>query len=234
MITVIDYGAGNLRSVENTLKYLNVPHHITSQPEEVAAASAILLPGVGHFGQMVRSLDSLGLTPVVRTAIQGGVPYLGICLGMQALFAHSEEAPECEGLGIFSGTIRRFPQPMPQGLKVPHMGWNQVRVQGSSRLFAGIAANSFFYFAHSYYLPVEGGLRESSASPNASGIAQETAPAPRIAALADYAFPFVTAIETGSVFGVQFHPEKSGDVGVRVVSNFAAFAGEARSGDRAR
>jgi imidazole glycerol phosphate synthase glutamine amidotransferase subunit len=218
MITVIDYGAGNLRSVENTLKYLGVPHRITSRLDDVAKASAIILPGVGHFGQMVRSLDALGLTPVLRDAIGSGVPYLGICLGMQALFERSEEAPDCAGLGLFPGTIRRFPDSMPQGLKVPHMGWNQVRVQGSSRLLAGIGANSFFYFAHSYYLPVEAGVGSGTS-------------APRIAGLADYSFPFVTAIESGNVFGVQFHPEKSGEVGLRVVSNFAALCGEATTAD---
>ena len=226
MITVIDYGAGNLRSVENTLKYLDIPYQITSQVADVGSASALLLPGVGHFGQMVRALDTLGMAPVLRQAISDGVPYLGICLGMQALFERSEEAPDCEGLGVFSGAIRRFPDSMPQGLKVPHMGWNQVRVQGGSRLFAGIDTNSFFYFAHSYYLPVE-----TSVGADAS--------APRIAGLADYSFPFVTAIETGNVFGVQFHPEKSGETGLRVVSNFAAACGErigdgaARGGDSA-
>jgi imidazole glycerol phosphate synthase glutamine amidotransferase subunit len=216
MVTVIDYGAGNLRSVENTLKHLGVPHQVTAQAADVAAASAILLPGVGHFGQMVRSLEALGLVAVLRKALGDGVPYLGICLGMQALFERSEEAPECDGLGVFAGTIRRFPEKMPQGLKVPHMGWNQVRVQGTSRLLAGIQDNSFFYFAHSYYLPVD-------ASVGAAGAV------PRIAGVAEYAFPFVTAVETGNIFGVQFHPEKSGDTGARVVANFAALYGEKTS-----
>ena len=209
MITVIDYGAGNLRSVENALSHLEAPYQITSQPADVADASAILLPGVGHFGQMMRSLEVLGLAPVLRKAISEGVPYLGICLGMQALFESSEEAPSYPGLAVFSGTIRRFPA----GMKVPHMGWNQVCVPGGTRLFAGVASNSFCYFAHSYYLPVEMNQRADLK-------------APRIAALADYGFPFVAAIETDNVYGVQFHPEKSGDVGMQCLSNFIRATGE--------
>ena len=155
MLTVIDYGAGNLRSVENTLKFLGVPHRVTSSAQEVAGASAILLPGVGHFGQMVRSLDQLQMITVLREQIRAGVPYLGICLGMHALFEGSDEAPDCAGLGIFPGIVRRFPDRMPGGLKVPHMGWNQIRLAKSSQLFARMAADSYVYFAHSYYLPRE-------------------------------------------------------------------------------
>jgi len=195
MITVIDYGAGNLRSVENALSHLEAPYQITSQPADVADASAILLPGVGHFGQMMRSLEVLGLASVLRKAISDGVPYLGICL---------------------CGTILRFPA----GMKVPHMGWNQVRVQGRTRLFAGGAPDSFCYFAHSYYLPVEMNQRAELK-------------APRIAALTDYGFPFVAAIETDNVYGVQFHPEKSGDVGMQCLSNFIRATGESARRPRA-
>lgn len=204
MITVIDYGAGNLRSVENALKYLGVPHQITSQAADVAAASALLLPGVGHFGQMMRSLELLGLTPILRKTIADGVPYLGICLGMQALYEQSEEAPSWAGLGIFEGTIRRFPE----GLKVPHMGWNQLQFSPLSRLFAGITAEPFVYFAHSYYLPAESDSGGATTGPKA-------------AALADYGRPFVAAVERKNVFGVQFHPEKSGEIGLRLLANFA-------------
>lgn len=214
MITVIDYGAGNLRSVENTLKFLNVPHHVTASPGDVAAATAVLLPGVGHFGQMVRSLEQLQMMPVLRDKIRSGVPYLGICLGMHALFEGSDEAPECRGLGIFPGTVRRFPENMPVGLKVPHMGWNQIRLAPASRLFAGMAAGPFVYFAHSYYLP------RTIASD------QPAASEPLAAAVADYGGEFVAAIESPNIFGTQFHPEKSGNLGLKVVANFAAICGE--------
>lgn len=204
MISVIDYGAGNLRSVENALKELQASFAITSQPEEVARASAILLPGVGHFGQMMRSLERLGLVAVLREAIGGGVPYLGICLGMHALFESSEEAPSLAGLGILRGTIRRFPE----GLKVPHMGWNCLQLKSGSRLFAGIEPGPFVYFAHSYYLP--------AADPPSAGMNGG-----RTAALAEYGFSFVAAIEEKNISGVQFHPEKSGDIGLRMLRNFA-------------
>ena len=201
MITVIDYGAGNLRSVENALKHLQAPHTITSQPSDVAEAEAILLPGVGHFGQMMRSLENLDLVQVLREALGRGVPYFGICLGMHALYEHSEEAPAFPGLGALRGTVRRFPE----GLKVPHMGWNQLQIAPESRLFAGIAPGTFVYFAHSYYVPAE----DSAASERE----------PR-AALCDYGQPFVAAIERKNLWGTQFHPEKSGDPGLRILENF--------------
>lgn len=208
MITVIDYGAGNLRSVENALKHLDAAYEISSQAADVAGAKAILLPGVGHFGQMMRSLELLEITSVLRKAIHDRVPYLGICLGMQALYERSEEAPSWEGLGIFQGTIRRFPE----GRKVPHMGWNQARIMGGgssggSRLFEGVGPEPFFYFAHSYYLPVE------ESSPAGARV-------PRIAALTEYGERFVSAVEKDNVCGVQFHPEKSGEMGLKCLANF--------------
>jgi imidazole glycerol phosphate synthase glutamine amidotransferase subunit len=212
VITVIDYGAGNLRSVENALRYLDVPYQITSQPADVASARSLLLPGVGHFGQMMRSLGSLELVPVLRKAIRGGVPYLGICLGMQALFERSEEASAYEGLSIFPGTIRRFPASLPAGLKIPHMGWNRLEIAASSRLFRGVGAAPFVYFAHSYYLPADEANGNSAA-----------------AATCDYGQPFVAAVERDNIFGVQFHPEKSGAMGLQVVANFAALCGEQTS-----
>lgn len=210
MITVIDYGAGNLRSVENALKYLKAPHCITSHPAALAEAAAILLPGVGHFGQMIRSLQDLGLAPVLRDRLRRGVPYLGICLGMQALYEQSEEAPAWPGLGFFHGSIRRFPE----GLKVPHMGWNQLEIAPGSRLFQGISGTPFVYFAHSYYLPVEQTPEGKAAKP---------------AALADYGRPFVAAVEKDGVCGVQFHPEKSGDVGLQILQNFLEASRKSRS-----
>ncbi|MBI2816541.1 MAG: imidazole glycerol phosphate synthase subunit HisH [Acidobacteria bacterium] len=203
MISVIDYGAGNLRSVENALNQLEVPFAITSRAEDVARASAVLLPGVGHFGQMMRSLERLGLISALRQSIQGGVPYLGICLGMHALFEASEEAPALAGLGILKGTIRRFPE----GMKVPHMGWNQLQFEEGTRFFEGIEPAPFVYFAHSYYLPAA----ETVSSANGTFAA----------AIAEYGFPFVAAIEHDNIAGVQFHPEKSGDLGLRMLRNFA-------------
>ena len=206
MITVIDYGAGNLRSVENALKYLDAQFTLTSQPADVAMAEAILLPGVGHFGQMMRSLDLLEITPVLRDAIRRGVRYLGICLGMHALYEHSEEAPASPGLGILRGAVRRFPENM-GGLKVPHMGWNRLEIIPGSRLFGDIPSGQFVYFAHSYYVPAE----ESDDVD--------------WAAVAEYGQPFVAAVEQKKVWGTQFHPEKSGDTGLQILENFVRACG---------
>ena len=202
MITVIDYGAGNLRSVENALHYLGAPYQVTSKADEVAQANALLLPGVGHFGQMMRSLAMLDLILPIKEALGRKVPYLGICLGMHALFEASEEAPALPGLGILSGTIRRFTP----GLKVPHMGWNQLQLKKSSRLFRGLSGDPYVYFAHYFYLPQD---------KNSKSASRENA-----AALTSYGIDFVAAIERGNLQGVQFHPEKSGDIGLRVVRNF--------------
>lgn len=230
MITVIDYGAGNLRSVENALQQLGVEHRVTSKASDIDSASALLLPGVGHFGQMIRSLETLDVISRLRRAIQNGVPYLGICLGMQALYEQSEEAPACEGLGIFPGVIRRFPESallgVPAPLKVPHMGWNQLNIAPGRRLFEGIRGTPFMYFAHSYYLPAIGASEPAKAIPEA-------------AAEVDYGTRFVAAIEKENVYGVQFHPEKSGDAGLKVLDNFALVcsqpqAGALRGGNDAR
>ena len=213
MITVIDYGAGNLRSVENALKHLQSPYRITSHAADVSSAAAILLPGVGHFGQMMRSLELLGLIPVLQQMLRKGTPYLGICLGMHALFDRSEEAPSLPGLGILRGAIQRFPT----GLKVPHMGWNRLQIAPNSRLFRGVSAEPFVYFAHSYYLP---------AGQSSSGAV----------AMADYGGQFVAAVETDTIYGTQFHPEKSSEIGLRILANFAELvsnAGESGSGKHA-
>jgi len=215
MITVIDYGAGNLHSVENGLNYLSVPHQITSRAADVANTSAILLPGVGHFGQMMRSLQQMDIIPPLRRAIGNGVPYLGICLGMHALYEGSEEAPAYQGLGLFRGTIRRFPATLAHQFKIPHMGWNRLEITPRGRLFAGISTPPFVYFAHSYYLPAD----EAGA----------TGPA---AALCDYGGPFVAAVEQDRIFGVQFHPEKSGEIGLQVLANFVRSCGELKAADR--
>jgi imidazole glycerol phosphate synthase glutamine amidotransferase subunit len=196
VIGVLDYGAGNLCSVSNTLHALGAPFTLVNTAEELGAASKIILPGVGHFGQMMRALDALNVRGVLTDRIREGVPFLGICLGMQALFEGSDEAPEARGLGLFPGRAKRFPE----GLRVPHMGWNQLRVKPGSRLFGELAGQSdpWFYFAHSYYLP-EVGISAASC---------------------DYSLTYTAAIEQDNIFGVQFHPEKSAAAGQSLVSAF--------------
>jgi glutamine amidotransferase len=159
---------------------------------------------------MMRSLQQMEMVSPLRLALSSGVPYLGICLGMHALFEGSEEAASYEGLNIFRGTIRRFPDMLAHEFKIPHMGWNRLEITPHSRLFAGIAAAPFVYFAHSYYLPLEEGEANKVA-----------------AARCDYGKAFVAAVERQSIFGVQFHPEKSGQIGLQVLANFARCCGEA-------
>lgn len=196
MIAVLDYGAGNLRSVENALEELRCGYTLVRDAEGLRAAEKILLPGVGHFGQMMRSLDALAVRETLRERIAARVPFLGICLGMQALFEGSEEAPGERGLGIFPGQVVRFPA----GARVPHMGWNRLDVRGAPRLLAGVDAAPYVYFAHSYYVPE-----------------MENA-----AATCAYGLSYTAVIEKENIFGVQFHPEKSGDVGLEIVRNFVA------------
>jgi imidazole glycerol phosphate synthase glutamine amidotransferase subunit len=157
-------------------------------------ASKIILPGVGHFGQMLRALDQLGVRDTLRERIQAGVPFLGICLGLQGLFENSEEAPEVQGLGIFKGTVKRFPL----DARVPHMGWNEITPLHDCPLLAGTGAHPYLYFAHSYYVP------QTDVT----------------AATCTYTLPYTAVLQSGNVFGVQFHPEKSGPAGLRIVSNF--------------
>ena len=192
MIAIFDYGAGNLRSVQNTLDEIGATYTLTRDSEGLRAASKIILPGVGHFGQMMRSLDELGVRPTLLDRIAAGVPFLGICLGLQALLTDSEEAPEVRGLGLYPGSVRRFPQ----DARVPQMGWNQLEINGSSKLLRNIAP-PYVYFAHSYYVP-EG---------------------PVTAARCTYAVPYTAVLEDRNVFGVQFHPEKSGPIGLQIVRN---------------
>jgi imidazole glycerol-phosphate synthase subunit HisH len=194
MIAIFDYGAGNLRSVENTLAELNCEYTLVRDAEGLRQASKILLPGVGHFGQMIRALDALGVRAALAERIKAGVPFLGICLGMHALFETSEEAPDVRGLGIYEGSVKRFPV----DARVPHMGWNELEVREDSRLLRGLGPKPYVYFAHSYYVPVD----------------------PRLAAGCAYGLRFTAALESGNVFGVQFHPEKSSAVGLRIVRNF--------------
>ena len=192
MISILDYGAGNLRSVQNTLAEIGAEYELVRDAAGLECATKIILPGVGHFGQMMRAFDLMQVREALLDRIRAGVPFLGICLGLQALFQSSEEAPDERGLGLFEGNIRRFPA----SARVPHMGWNQIAPQPGSKLVRDM--NPYLYFAHSYYAPL-----------NASTSATCT-----------YALDYTAVLESANVYGVQFHPEKSGPLGLRIVRNF--------------
>jgi imidazole glycerol-phosphate synthase subunit HisH len=193
MIAIVDYGAGNLNSVKKAFHYLGAGILVTDLPEAVAAADKIVLPGVGHFFSL-RALDCTGLRKVLLQAASDGKPFLGICLGMQWLFEGSEECMEIAGAEIFPGKCRQFPS----SVKSPHVGWNSLAIQEGSRLLRGVAPDSFVYYTHSYHAPV---------------IAETTA-------ASEYGLRFAGAVERDNIFGVQFHPEKSGDVGLAILKNF--------------
>lgn len=194
MTTIVDYGAGNIRSVENTLSELQASYLVTSDPAAVNRADKIILPGVGHFGQMMSAIDRLGLRGALLNRIRAGVPFLGICIGLQCLFEGSEESPGSSGLGVFAGTVKRFHGEA----RIPHMGWNSLTRLKTARLLANLDAEPFTYFAHSYYAPV---LDATAAS-------------------CLYLNPYSALIEHENVHAVQFHPEKSGPVGLRIMQNF--------------
>jgi glutamine amidotransferase len=206
-VTVIDYKAGNLTSVVKALRHLGAEVTITDGPEPLAKAERIVLPGVGHFAATAR-LDETGLTRAIGTAIAQGIPFLGICVGMQWLLQGSTEAPDQPGLGYFQGKCDRFPD---ADEKVPHVGWNQIvpRSVPPTRLLAGVEDNEFAYFTHSYRVPTAVHVRTEDGS-----LENPTASITR------YIQPFASAVEWGNVFGVQFHPEKSGETGLKILSNF--------------
>ena len=197
MIAIVDYGAGNLVSVKKALDWLGQDSGITSDPRDVAQASAVMLPGVGHFASTA-NLARSGLKDEIVSAIDRGVPFLGICVGLQWMFEGSAESPETAGLALLSGQCERFPGQV----KSPHVGWNSIEMRSSSRLLAGIEPESFFYFTHSFRAP----------------ICSETI------ACCEYGGEFSAAVERGHLFGLQFHPEKSGDAGLRVLQNFCELA----------
>jgi glutamine amidotransferase len=195
-IVIVDYGAGNLNSVKKAFDHLGANALLATQPEVIAQADKIVLPGVGHFSALA-ALDNSGLREAVLQAARAGKPFLGICLGMQWLFEGSDEAPEFAGAGIFAGRCRQFPSTV----KSPHVGWNSLTVRQGSRLLRNIVPESFVYFTHSFQAPVVTATTAST----------------------EYGTQFSAVVEQGNIFGVQFHPEKSWTVGLRILKNFCEF-----------
>lgn len=202
MIAIIDYGAGNLQSVKKALDYLGEPNLITAKSSEIEAADALILPGVGSFGDAMQSLKNSGLLETVRAAALSDTPFLGICLGLQLLFPESEESEGVNGLGVLPGKIIKFPGDM--GLKIPQIGWNSINMRTDCPLYSGVPQNAYVYFVHSYYLQAE----DSEV----------------VAATAEYGVTFHASVadEAHRLYATQFHPEKSGAVGLRILRNFAA------------
>jgi glutamine amidotransferase len=203
VIAIVDYGRGNLASVQRAFARVDVPALVTQEPRAVEEADAVVIPGDGAFHDAMRSLEALGLIPALRRALDGTRPFLGICLGYQLLFSASEEFGEGRGLDVIPGRVRRFPP----GPKIPHMGWNRVRHGGGLRLFEGIPDGAHFYFVHSYY-PETGEATAGDRRPTF--------------AWCDYGGRFPAAMEWGLIAATQFHPEKSQRWGIRLLGNFAA------------
>lgn len=198
MIALIDYDAGNMRSVEKALIHLGEKPIVTRDREKILSADRIILPGVGSFGDAMENLEKFGLPDILKEAVDSGIPLLGICLGMQVLFEESEESKGVKGLGFLKGKILRIPAK--EGLKIPHMGWNSLEYLREGRLFQDILEHSYVYFVHSYYLKAE----------------DEDI----VTATADYGVKIHASVERGNVFGCQFHPEKSGEIGLQILKNF--------------
>lgn len=198
MIALIDYDAGNMRSVEKALIHLGEKPIVTRDREKILSADRIILPGVGSFGDAMENLEKFGLPDILKEALDSGIPLLGICLGMQVLFEESEESKGVKGLGFLKGKILRIPAK--DGLKIPHMGWNSLEYPREGRLFQDIPEHSYVYFVHSYYLKAE----------------DEDI----VTATADYGVKIHASVERGNIFGCQFHPEKSGEIGLQILKNF--------------
>lgn len=206
MIGIIDYDAGNIKSVEKALAYLGEETVVSRDPEVLTKADKVILPGVGSFGEAMENLHKYGLVPVIKDMIKEGTPFLGICLGLQLLFESSEETPGVEGLGILKGRILRIPPSL--GLKIPHMGWNSLHLQNNGRLFKDIPEDTHVYFVHSYYLQAE---------------------EPEIVkAVTDYSTMIHASVEKDNVFACQFHPEKSSRYGLKILKNFAKLEKEGK------
>lgn len=203
MVAIIDYGAGNLMSVKKALDFIGAENEITMDKEKIEAASHVILPGVGSFGDAMESMERRGLVDTVKAAALSGKPFLGICLGLQLLFSESDESEGAQGLSLLNGKISSIPKNI--GLKVPHMGWNSVSIQQSGGIFKDIPDESYFYFVHSYYL--NGGDEAD------------------IAGTAQYGVEIQCAVQRGNLCAVQFHPEKSGSVGLKLLKNFLTLEG---------
>ena len=199
MIAIIDYGAGNLHSVKNALDFLNAESIVTGDSETILNADKVILPGVGAFGDAMKCLEKSGLVETVKAVAKSGKPLLGICLGLHLMFEESDETPGVKGLGIFKGKIVKIPEK--DGLKIPHMGWNSIDIKEDSRLFEGIDRQSYMYFVHSYYLKAR----------NPEDVAATTW----------YSTDIHAAVEHDNIFACQFHPEKSSELGLRILKNFA-------------
>ena len=206
MIAIIDYDAGNIKSVEKAVLSLGEEAVITRDAQTILSADGVILPGVGAFGDAMEKLHSYGLVDVVRECVKKEIPFLGICLGLQLMFESSEESPGVEGLHLLDGKILRLPAE--SGLKIPHIGWNNLYFPNKSRLFRGIPEDSYVYFVHSYYLAAEDERN--------------------VAATTEYGTLIHASVEKGNVFACQFHPEKSSDVGLKILQNFIEITKEAR------
>ena len=204
MISIIDYDAGNIKSVEKALIYLGEEAVITSDRETIMNSDGVILPGVGAFGVAMDRIRSRGLDKVIHEYVETGKPFLGICLGLQLIFEKSEESPEAVGLGLLRGKITRIPEVSSDGghLKVPQIGWNNIDVNPASRLLKGLGDNPYVYFVHSFYLQAEDRAD--------------------VAATTHYSVSIDAAVERDNVMATQFHPEKSSDVGLKILSNFIA------------
>ena len=200
MIAIIDYDAGNIKSVEKALILLGEEPVITRDRETILKADKVILPGVGAFGDAMHNLRKYGLDKVIHDVVKRQIPLIGICLGLQLLFERSDETPGVEGLGVLKGEILRIPEQ--EGLKIPHMGWNSLKLQNNGRLFQGLEEDPYVYFVHSYYLKAED---ESI-----------------VKATTEYSTLIHASVEQGNVFACQFHPEKSSDTGLRILENFVA------------
>ena len=198
MIGIIDYDAGNLRSVEKALVSLGEEVIVSRDSSEILQADKVILPGVGSFGDAMNNLDKFGLVDTIKKVAASGTPFLGICLGLQLLFKESDETPGAEGLGILPGKILKIPAK--DGFKIPHMGWNSLDVKPGARLFKGLEGNPYVYFVHSYYL--------------------KAADEEIVAATTEYTTHIHASVEQGNVFACQFHPEKSSDTGLQILKNF--------------
>lgn len=204
MITVIDYDAGNLKSVYKALQFLGKEVRVTRDAKEILRSDKVILPGVGSFGDAMGRLKEFGLIPVIREAVESKKPFLGICLGLQLLFERSEESPGVDGLGILPGEILRIPDN--NGLKVPHIGWNSLKFDSPGRLFAGLSPETYVYFVHSFYLKAQ----------------EETI----VKASTEYGVHIHAAVEKENLFACQFHPEKSGSAGLQILKNFTELGEE--------